>query len=134
MRAQTAQDVVFLRIPAKAEWVVVARLALATVASRSDFPIEAIEDIKLAVAEACTNAIAQGDAAGQIEISCSIEQAALRVHVRAPSGAVAGDHRRADGASSGLGLFLIRSLMDTVEFDADASHGMDLVMVKRLSN
>ena len=43
-------DVVELRIPAKAEWVAVARLAVAAVASRSNFSLEDIEDVRLAIA------------------------------------------------------------------------------------
>ena len=50
-------DVVELRVPCKAEWVALARLSVAAVASRLHFSIDEIEDIKLAVAEACTNAI-----------------------------------------------------------------------------
>jgi serine/threonine-protein kinase RsbW len=46
-----------LRIPARAEWVRVVRLATAGVASRAGFAYDDIEDIKLAVAEACNNAI-----------------------------------------------------------------------------
>ncbi|MBV8726415.1 MAG: ATP-binding protein, partial [Candidatus Eremiobacteraeota bacterium] len=49
-----------LRIPSKAEWVAVARLAVAAVANRLQFSIEEIEDVKLAVAEACTNCIQHG--------------------------------------------------------------------------
>ena len=54
-RPANRTDVVELQIPARAEWVAVARLAVAAVASRQRFSVDEIEDIKLAVAESCTN-------------------------------------------------------------------------------
>ena len=48
---------VSLTIPAKAEYLQIVRLALFGVASGSGFSFEEIEDMKVAVAEACNNAI-----------------------------------------------------------------------------
>jgi serine/threonine-protein kinase RsbW len=129
------QDSVQLRIPCKAEWVAVARLAVAAVANRLKFSIEEIEDVKLAVAEACTNAIQHSDGSGQIEILCVVEPGTLRVRVHAHGGSPS-EHARAlsieEVRAGGLGVFLIRSLMDEVEYDAHLERGTDLTMVKRL--
>ena len=46
-----SHGVVELKIPGRAEWVAVARLAVAAVASRLRFSVDEIEDIKLAIAE-----------------------------------------------------------------------------------
>jgi anti-sigma regulatory factor (Ser/Thr protein kinase) len=46
-----------LTFPAQSEWVSVVRLATAGVASRMGFSYDEVEDIKLAIAEACNNAI-----------------------------------------------------------------------------
>ena len=70
--ASRSHGVVRLEIPAVAEWVAVARLAVAAVASRQRFSVDEIEDIKLAVAEACTNAIQHGPPDGTIEIVCEV--------------------------------------------------------------
>ena len=55
-----------LSIPSISEYVGVARLAVAGVASRLKFTHEEIEDIKIAVSEACTNAVqyAYGEGTG----------------------------------------------------------------------
>jgi serine/threonine-protein kinase RsbW len=131
-------EVVELRIPRKAEWVAVARLAVAAVASRMRFTIEEIEDVKLAVAEACTNAIQSTDGADQIEILCEADLAHLRVTVanRRGSGAPTPPPPQTedDVRIDGLGVFLIRSLMDDVEYDAHPERGTQLVMVKRLAS
>ncbi len=54
----TAEMVVELEVPARAEFVALARMVVATVAtSRRDLPAERVDDLRLAVSEACTNAI-----------------------------------------------------------------------------
>lgn len=133
--AQDLQDSVQLRIPSKAEWVAVARLAVAAVANRMKFSIEEIEDVKLAVAEACTNAIQHSDGSGQIEITCMTGPDGLRVRVRDYTYGSPSEHARTlsmeEVRVGGLGVFLIRSLMDEVEYDAHPERGTDLVMLKR---
>ncbi len=130
--------VVELRIPSKAEWVAVARLAVAAVANRLNFSIEDIEDIKLAVAEACTNCIQHASGNNQIEITCETEAEGLTVRVRdyghgtRPEQIVS---RRVDEPRvGGLGVFLIRSLMDTVEYDVSSDSGTNLVMTKKVQS
>ena len=134
---QTNADLVELRIPSRAEWVALARLAVAAVANRLRFSIEDIEDVKLAVAEACT-AVIQHDRHGEFsELTCETTADALRVRVR---DAGRQSFRKEIGRSmdldeariAGLGVFLIRTLMDEVTYDVDPEHGTDLTMLKRL--
>lgn len=56
-RGKSITDHLEMQIPAQSEWVRVVRLATAGVASRIGFSYEEIEDIKLAITEACNNAI-----------------------------------------------------------------------------
>jgi serine/threonine-protein kinase RsbW len=125
-----------LRIPSKAEWVAVARLAVAAIANRLPFSVEEIEDLKLAIAEACTICIQQGGGSPAIDITCDAATSHLRVEVR--------DHRyrdRADGSKrppvmavegEGLGIFLIQALMDDLAYNVDPQFGTELVMTKRV--
>ncbi len=86
MNPQTAANpshgTVRLEIPARAEWVAVARLAVAAVASRQRFSVDDIEDIKLAVAESCTNAIQHGTPDGAISIVCEVSGDGIVLTVR----------------------------------------------------
>ncbi len=50
-------DVVELSIPVTADLVVLARLTASTVASRSNFDVEEIEDLRLAVDELCISMV-----------------------------------------------------------------------------
>ena len=126
-----------LRIPSKAEWVAVARLAAAAVANRLQFSIEEIEDIKLAVAEACTNCIQHASGSDQIEITCETESHGLTVRVRdygiGTTPQEIQSRRISEPRVGGLGVFLIRSLMDTVEYDVHPERGTNLVMTKKVS-
>jgi serine/threonine-protein kinase RsbW len=127
-----------LEIPARAEWVAVARLAVAAVASRLPFSVEEIEDVKLAIAESCTNAIQHGVADGTIQIACEVRESELSVSVRdlglGPGLSAVEQERIGDaGRTEELGVFLIRALMDSVEYTSDVRDGTQLVMTKRVS-
>lgn len=131
-------DTVELRIPCRAEWVALARLAVAAVANRLKLTIEEIEDIKLAVAEACTSIIQSENHGESLELTCETMPGALRLHVRdtgshepRPDAAGAMDYDEARVV--GLGVFLIRTLMDEVSYDQHPERGTDLVMVKRIA-
>lgn len=123
-----------LRIPAKAEWVAVARLAVSAIANRLPFTIEEIEDLKLALAEACTNCIQHTGEGDAIDITFDTSTEEVRVTVR--------DHRRGkpetigaqlqDERTEGLGIYIIQSLMDAVEYRVDGRIGTELVMIKRV--
>ena len=131
-------DIVDLRIPCRAEWVALARLSVAAVASRLNFSIDEIEDIKLAVAEACTNAIQHAHGSPYIEIKCEAMPGALRLSVRDYGHGTRPEHIRSrdltDERVGGLGVFLIRSLMDEVDYQVHPDQGTLLIMVKRLAN
>ncbi len=129
-------DIVELRVPSKAEWVALARLSVAAVASRLHFSIDEIEDIKLAVAEACTNAIQHAQDSAYIEIKCEALNEGLRINVRDYGRGTRPETIRSRNIEEervgGLGVFLIRSLMDDVTYDVHPDNGTQLVMLKRL--
>jgi serine/threonine-protein kinase RsbW len=126
-----------LRIPSKPEWVAVARLAVAAIANRLPFSVEEIEDLKLAIAEACTICIQHGAGGEMIDITCEASTTYLRVELRdhryrlrATSDAVT--QRPSPLAVEGLGIFLIQALMDELEYSIDPQLGTALVMTKRV--
>jgi serine/threonine-protein kinase RsbW len=136
--ANPSHGTVRLEIPARAEWVAVARLAVAAVASRQRFSVDDIEDIKLAVAESCTNAIQHGTPDGTIAIVCEVTGEGIVVTVRdrgqgPPLSAVEEERIGESGRTEELGVFLIRALMDSVEYTSDVRDGTQLVMTKRVS-
>jgi len=133
-----------LQLPGRPEFVAVARLTVAAVACRLAFDIDTIEDIKVAVAEACNNAIEHGcgthtDAA-MVTVRCEVCADSLTIIVR-DTGAgfdpeTATRQRQAGGTAvlteRGLGMLLIESLMDEVSFDSMPGNGTQVRMLKRL--
>ncbi len=123
-----------LRIPAEPEWVGVARLAAAGIASRLDVPIEDLEDLKLAVAEAC-NCCIQNGGSGDLRIACDLHPDHISITVER-AGALgkspAPTQQSDDGELGGLGVFLIRALMDDVTYVSDAASGTKLTLIKQL--
>jgi anti-sigma regulatory factor (Ser/Thr protein kinase) len=76
-----------LRIPADPDYIVVAKRAVAGFGCVAGFGLEAIDDLVIAVAQACQNAIAVADSAtdhgrGQIRLSFKLEDRRLEVQVR----------------------------------------------------
>src|SRR5215212_274605 len=104
-----------LTLPARPENVSVIRHVLGAFAEALRLPDELVEDLRLAVTEACTNVVRHAyppDVPGPVEIS--IVPAADYVSV------VVADHGRGIGASAdadgpGLGLPLIAAIADEVE-------------------
>jgi serine/threonine-protein kinase RsbW len=142
--SQKPEGKIELRIPASADWVRVARLTVAGVASRLPFGVVEIEDIKLAVAEAVNNAIQHslaGDlpsSRGEVTITMQVTREGLTVEVtdqgRVPQGfaprqppAWSGEEELPE---SGLGLLLIRSLMDEVTITAGENTDTSVRMFK----
>lgn len=126
--AESLAECVEIRIPARAEWVAVARLAIAGIAHRMPFSLEEIEDLKLAIAEACTTAIYSAEPSETIDISCEVLAHSLHIvvlHRQHVAGA-----RPVDPAGTELGLTLIQALMDSVTYSVDLDGGSRLEMTK----
>jgi serine/threonine-protein kinase RsbW len=132
--------VVELEIPARAEFVALARLVVAAMAS-TELPDERIDDLKIAVSEACTNAI---EAHGAIEahervlVRCCVHHDRLEVQVedrgRGFDPSTLTDHPPVTDPDRlrferGLGIPLIRALVDEVEFSSsDGGTAVRIVM------
>ena len=124
-----------LRIPSRPEFVSVARLAVSAIACRLNFGIDVIEDLKMAVGEACANAIQHSAADSEIAITCLLEPDQLVVEVVDsgmgfdPSARPSVDIE--DLPESGYGLLVIQALMDEVCFQSSPEQGPRVRMVKR---
>ena len=118
------RELVRLEIPALPAFVGVARVVVASVTTTIDgIEDDRLEDLRIAVSEACTNAVEAHLADGseqRVVLRCVLGADALEVHVEdtgagaapAESGAVGLE----DGAEDGWGLQLIRALVDDVTF------------------
>ena len=120
-------DTVELTIPCRPEFVGIARLAVLGIASRMPFSYDEVEDVRLAVGEACTHAVERaGDTAAAIRITSVIDAAALTITVSddVPSGAYTGPKseeaqllEEAGVDQQGLGALLMEILVDDVRIE-----------------
>jgi serine/threonine-protein kinase RsbW len=119
-----------LTVPSRPEYTAVIRLVVASLASaRRALADDRIDDLKLAVSEACTNAIEANLAAGRgapVVVSCYEAPERFEVCVADSGGGfdlsalpvhppVTDPHRL--NFERGLGIPLIRSLVDDVRFE-----------------
>jgi len=137
-----------LKIPCLADYVGVVRLAISGVAARLNFTIDEIEDIKISISEACTNAIqhAYGDAPDPekdfIDIKIYIIEDKLDIIVQdygkgfdlSTIGSKEQRIRSKEKMGLGLGLTFIQSLMDDTNFNSVPGKGTTIQMKKQSLN
>jgi serine/threonine-protein kinase RsbW len=137
------EAVVELTIPGKPEYVGVARLAILGVASRMRFSYDEVEDIRLAVGEACTTAIERASGAHitapEVRVRCLIDPSRLVVEV-CDNAPLTPEPEPANVSDSvleerSLGGVLIRILMDDVQTTKDPQTGRNVVrMIKYVAS
>jgi serine/threonine-protein kinase RsbW len=129
-----------LRMDARPENLVLARLAVAGVAAHTALTEEDVADLKLAVTEACTNAIDHGYSGGasgdEVVVRVAIDDTMLFVEVQDWGIGFDADEesRPVDEMRdhAGVGLSLIRSLSDKLILTSSSS-GSLVVFAKRLN-
>ena len=89
-----ARDVVELRLPADAAYLGVVRTATAGLAARLDFTIDEIEDLRIAVDEACAILLPDVVSGEFVECLFALDGEVLDVTI---SARIEGDHRPAAG-------------------------------------
>lgn len=131
LRLQAVLENVPLAIECAGEW-----------ARQAGFDERAQHQIQVAVDEACANVVEhayEGRPPGDMEISCYVDGPELVIRVRDwGAGFDPGEVPWPDLEApleernlGGLGLVLIRKLMDTATFCCDPERGNELVMAKR---
>lgn len=76
---------VTVSIPAEGAYLAVLRMVTAGLAARLDFTVDEIEDLKIAVDEACAMLLAQSVPGSEITVSFTLEAAALALEVMVPT-------------------------------------------------
>lgn len=129
-------DNISISIPTKSEYVSVARLTASVLANKIGFDIEEIEDIKVAVGEACNNAVLHGKCNDTYNINFIVNEESFQVEViDCGNGFAINEYKEPDldnPRENGLGLFIMKSLMDDVEIKSSNSDGTYIKLTKNL--
>lgn len=124
-------DSVYLRVPAKPEYMLVIRLTTSAVASRAGFDVDEIEDIKMAVSEAGTFVMNQDRGVDWLELTFKVDkEEGIWIDIFAseshhPSALFSG------GEQSELSFYIMESLMDGVEKAIDNGFLRGIKMYKK---
>ena len=134
----TAERTMFtLSVPAQAEYLVLCRLAVTALARLAPLGEELVEDLKLAVTEACTNVVQHAyleGVPGRIELSYEAQSELVRITIEDSGvGHANGRPQTSDDREGGMGLAIIRSLFDDVELESGSGgRGTRVSLAKRL--
>ncbi|MRH43618.1 anti-sigma B factor RsbW [Aquibacillus halophilus] len=138
-------DFIEIKVPAKPEYVGMVRLSTSGVANRMGFTYEEIEDLKVAISEAMTNAVTHAygkEEDGEVTVGFGVYPDRLEVMVADHGGSFnlsevkekIGPYEQTETIENlregGFGLFLIDALMDKVEIKND--YGVIVLMTKYL--
>ncbi|NLY09133.1 MAG: ATP-binding protein [Tissierellia bacterium] len=113
-----------MSIPANSDFIGVIRLCAAGVLSHYSVNIETLEDVKLAISEACIEVVACGGES--LELTMEIEDRKMVAKVRGRGSNVLCD--LSSEQERELGRLIMQSLMDEVSFESD-----QVIMFKELS-
>lgn len=129
-------DNVTITLPSKAEFVSVARLTASVIANTMGFDFEDVEDIKVAVGEACNNAVIHSRSDEYFGINFTVSSGTFVAEIEDKGYGFSFDHYETPDLNNhkenGLGLFIMKSLMDDVQVFTEIGNGTRIVLTKYL--
>ena len=114
-----------LLLPCNAAYISAVRLTASSIAGRLKFAIDEIEDIKVAVSEACIFIIRELSASGKSEFKITFILSKNMIEIMLFCSAVI--QRKADD----IGIHMIRAVVDHFEISLDQNDCTVLVMKKK---
>ena len=130
-----ACETIKMEIASNPQYVSVIRLTTSGIANKIGFCLEDIEDIKVAVSEACTNAI-KHSLDNKFSVEYTIFENGLTITIIDSGKGYDVDSidvpNLEEPKESGLGLFIIQSLMDELEIKSNINYGTVIKMTKYL--
>jgi serine/threonine-protein kinase RsbW len=143
-----AHQITELKLPARVEYIVVAKRAAGALGMVVGFSLEEIDDLNIAITQACENAVAAateqwGEGNGQLKLTFKGQRGKLEVNITStpprpvePQQAHAPVVRRLRREEAldyeGIGLNMIRLFVDELRYQVDAQGCMRMRMVKYL--
>jgi serine/threonine-protein kinase RsbW len=115
-----------LSVPARPEYVHMLRLVAAGMASRLDYPVDEIDDLRIAVAEGCAALLAAGGPAGVLDLRISASDRRMEIEISTDA---QGDAWPPPGVENSLAWMVLSALTDEVRFEVE--QGPVVRMIKR---
>ena len=128
-------ETIKMEITSNPEYVGIIRLTTSGIASKIGFSIDDIEDMKVAVSEACTNAIKHGnDDVFYITFNILTNGIIIEIEDKGKGYDIKSVQQPDlnNPKENGLGLFIIQALMDDVSVESKDGQGTIIKMTKYL--
>lgn len=129
------RETIKMEVIANPEYVSIIRLTVSGLANKVGFSLDDIEDIKVAVSEACTNAI-KHSLDDKFLVQFTILDNGLAIEVQDKGKGYDVDSLQEPDLTNpkegGLGLFIIKTLMDEVNTISNTDEGTTIKMTKYL--
>jgi serine/threonine-protein kinase RsbW len=122
-----SEDVVTIKLPAAGAYLSVLRTATAGLAARLDFTLDEIEDLRIAVDEACAMLLSQAVPGADLECTFSLDGESMRVAVSVLT---------VDGVEPSRDTFawtVLSALAGEVSSAADGANRVTITLLKRRS-
>lgn len=133
-----SEHLVTLSFPARAEYLLLPRLALVGIARGVEIPEEVLADLKLAVTEACGNAVrhAYADDAtdGVVRVTIAVEAGTIRIAIEDDGIGLAGGGGLAEArleGEGGMGLSIIEAIADDLTVGPASEEGGTLLVLRK---
>lgn len=108
------KDIINLKIPMKPDYISLVRLTASSIAYNLNMSIHEIDDIKVCIGEACNNSLSFSDKE-EIAIVFEVDPEKVTIEVEGVMENIPDELDESNERE--LGLLIIRTLMDTVEYD-----------------
>src|SRR5947209_9019890 len=121
------RDVVTIKLPAAGAYLSVLRTATAGLAARLDFTLDEIEDLRIAVDEACAMLLAQALPGADLDCEFKLDDASIKVAVSVLT---------VDGQQPSRDTFawtVLSALAGAVDSSADVDNRVTITLLKRRS-
>lgn len=121
MKTEVIPETIELTVPARAEFVRIVRLVMAGIANSLAFNVDEIDDLKTAVSEAYNMCHPSEDNPLNVRTSVDLNRLVVEVSQRYEERATSRLFAMDNSIPLGMGMILLRQLMDEVEYKTDSS-------------
>ncbi|WP_028829699.1 ATP-binding protein [Proteocatella sphenisci] len=128
------KNIIKMTLPTEPKLISVIRMTASSIANHIGFNIEEIEDVKIAVSEACSNVIKYSDvetfdlyfSSGEDFIEVQVEDKGKGCNSEEIKDPIFDENR----SCGGLGIYIIKTLMDDVKVISEEENGTIIYMKK----
>lgn len=135
---QNQENLIKMTVPTDSSNISVVRMTASSIANRIGFNIEEIDDVKIAISEACTNVIKHSKVA---TFDLFFSQGNDYIEIEIKDSGIGYDFSElkepqleGDRENSGLGIFIIKMLMDEVVIKSAVDEGTSIYMKKLMES